>query len=201
MRNVVHVISLVSLAMLAGCASGPAPVQQAQFGYLGRHRIPSTARTIEPFRKITPTMNMPHIVKIVGYPDALWGSGLYIYAYRLKDGSYVAIGHNGYEEVYYVKHGDEYLVNNMTDEQMAERGVPRSRGYVPDAATAIRIAEAVWEPIYGAARLARERPFQADLADCTWIVRGRKVPGTQNGALIAEIDERDARILRIGYEN
>ena len=36
-------------------------------------------------------------------------------------------------------------------------------GFVPDAATAARIAEAVWIPIYGAAQIARQKPFKATL--------------------------------------
>src|SRR5439155_19098670 len=75
--------SLIFALFLAGCARGPTEMQLCKFSYLGVYHIPPTARKIEAFRKITPTMGMEHIAKIVGYPDALWGSGLYIYAYHL----------------------------------------------------------------------------------------------------------------------
>ncbi|MEQ2009488.1 MAG: NTF2 fold immunity protein [Limisphaerales bacterium] len=143
---------------------------------------------------------MEHIVKLVGYPDALWGSGVYIYAYRLKDGTYVGIGHDGYEHVLYVQHGEEFIVNNMSNEQMNERGVPRTRGYVADAATAIRIAEAVCEPIYGVERLANQRPFHTSYTNGTWIVRGRRAASGQAEVLFVEIAERDGRVLKMGYD-
>lgn len=38
-------------------------------------------------------------------------------------------------------------------------------GYVPDAATAIKIAVAVWEPIYGEAKISEEKPYRAVLHD------------------------------------
>ncbi len=47
-------------------------------------------------------------------------------------------------------------------------------GYVPDAKTAIRIAVAIWEPIYGEKQIAREKPFTARLdTNGVWIVEGR----------------------------
>ena len=36
-------------------------------------------------------------------------------------------------------------------------------GFVPDAKTAIKIAVAVWEPIYGEKEIAREKPYRARL--------------------------------------
>ncbi|MGH9751568.1 MAG: NTF2 fold immunity protein [Blastocatellia bacterium] len=44
------------------------------------------------------------------------------------------------------------------------------KGYVPDAATAIKIAEAVWTPIYGEETLKNEKPFTAHLVKGMWIV-------------------------------
>jgi len=36
-------------------------------------------------------------------------------------------------------------------------------GFAPDSATAARIAEAVWIPVYGAEQIAKEKPFKATL--------------------------------------
>jgi hypothetical protein len=45
-------------------------------------------------------------------------------------------------------------------------------GFVPDSATAVRIAEAVWIPIYGEKQMRRERPFVAHLSAGVWTVEG-----------------------------
>jgi len=175
-------------------------MQQCKFSYLGVYRVPPTARELEPFRKITPTMGMEHIVRIVGYPDALWGSGLYIYAYHLKDGSYVTIGTDGSENVFYVNHGEEFIVD-VPEKQKLKLGVARGDGYVPDAETAIRIAEAVCEPIYGRERVIGQRPFRADLNDKSiWVVRGKRPDADSDVVLSVEIFQPDSRILRVSYD-
>ena len=43
-----------------------------------------------------------------------------------------------------------------------QSAVPRG-GYVPDESTAIRIAEAIFVPIYGQSQVKAERPFHAHL--------------------------------------
>jgi hypothetical protein len=47
------------------------------------------------------------------------------------------------------------------------------KGFVPDEKTAIRIAEAVWSPIYGEAMIQGEKPFVASLKSGVWTVGGR----------------------------
>jgi hypothetical protein len=72
-------------------------------------------------------------------------------------------------------------------------------GYVPDEKTAVRIAVAVWEPIYGVDTIAGQRPSQARLENGVWIVEGslpRVVPG---GVAIAEIVKDDGRISRVSH--
>lgn len=72
-------------------------------------------------------------------------------------------------------------------------------GYVPDAQTAIRIAEAVWEPIYGKEKIASERPFRATLKNGVWIVEGSLPSGMTGGVAIAEISKKDAKVLRVSH--
>ena len=72
--------------------------------------------------------------------------------------------------------------------------LPKS-GVVPDAATAIQIAEAVWKPMYGAETIASQTPFEAKLNHNVWIVIGSGAPET---ALFAFILEADGRILSVG---
>jgi hypothetical protein len=45
-------------------------------------------------------------------------------------------------------------------------------GFVPDDTTAIRIAEAVWYPIYGTPQISGKRPFYAHLSRGVWTVTG-----------------------------
>jgi hypothetical protein len=45
-------------------------------------------------------------------------------------------------------------------------------GYVPDATTAVRIAEAVLIPIYGAKQIGYEKPFNATLDGDVWTING-----------------------------
>ena len=71
-------------------------------------------------------------------------------------------------------------------------------GFVPDALTAGRIAEAVWIPIYGEARIAAEKPFAVVLKGEVWTVTGKALPpGTVGGVAEADISKRDGRILRV----
>ena len=72
-------------------------------------------------------------------------------------------------------------------------------GYVPDSRTAIKIAVAVWEPIYGAAQIAREKPYHATLCDGVWTVTGSLPGRTLGGVAIAEISRQDGRILRVSH--
>jgi NTF2 fold immunity protein len=72
-------------------------------------------------------------------------------------------------------------------------------GYVPDATTAIKIAVAVWEPIYGETQIAGEKPYTASLANGTWIVEGSLPQGWRGGVAIAEIAKDDGRILRVSH--
>lgn len=77
--------------------------------------------------------------------------------------------------------------------------VPKN-GFVPNAETAIRIAEAVWIPIYGQKLVDGEKPFKAELKGEAWVVKGHMPPGVKGGTVIAEIAKLDGRILRVVLE-
>jgi hypothetical protein len=77
-------------------------------------------------------------------------------------------------------------------------------GYVPDARTATRIAEAVWIPIYGEKEIRSQRPFDAEFRDAVWLVYGtlhdpHPRPGWTmvGGTAEAEIDRRSGKIIRV----
>jgi hypothetical protein len=77
-----------------------------------------------------------------------------------------------------------------------------AEGFVPDKNTAIRIAEAVLDPIYGEDKIKAEEPLDAKLNEAgdTWIVWGHlPKPANKGGAAYIEISKADARILRVTH--
>jgi len=82
---------------------------------------------------------------------------------------------------------------------------PPKDGYVPNSATAVKVAEAVLTPVYGEQRVVSERPFNATLVNGVWKVTGTlHCPGTAgsgcNGG-VAEVDisKADARIMSMNH--
>ena len=77
--------------------------------------------------------------------------------------------------------------------------VRRPEGYVPDQETAIKIAVAVWEPIYGKAAIAKQSPYNARLNNGVWVVTG-SLPGRMlGGVALAEISKEHGTILRVTH--
>jgi hypothetical protein len=74
--------------------------------------------------------------------------------------------------------------------------VPDS-GFVPDEKTAIKIAEAIWYPIYGD-EIYDEKPFKAELKDSVWIVRGT-LNYDVGGVAYIEIQKCDCKILKVKH--
>jgi len=83
-----------------------------------------------------------------------------------------------------------------------------SAGYVPDSATAIKIAEAVLVPIYGQKQIESERPFTAKLEKDVWIVNGTLHCTDANGnpaalcfggAAVVQLSKQDARIISMTH--
>jgi len=72
-------------------------------------------------------------------------------------------------------------------------------GYVPNEDTAIKIAVAVWMPIYGKGEIEKEKPYEAVLRDDIWYVSGSLPAGYVGGVAEAEIAKDDGRILRISH--
>ena len=64
--------------------------------------------------------------------------------------------------------------------KMHENGYTASNGYVPDAATAVKIAGAVLVPVYGERQIVSERPFTATLKGNVWTVEVRSTAAMGN---------------------
>lgn len=66
---------------------------------------------------------------------------------------------------------------------------------VPDAETAIKVAEAIWHPIYGD-KIKRKKPFTAVLKEEIWEVKGTL--HTQKGGVpYIKIQKSDCQILEV----
>jgi len=83
-------------------------------------------------------------------------------------------------------------------EEIEKHSYKPKDGFVPNEDTAIRIAEAVWLPIYGE-EIYGEKPFKAVLEEGVWIVTGSLPEGHLGGVAIAEISKEDGRILRVSH--
>jgi hypothetical protein len=76
--------------------------------------------------------------------------------------------------------------------------VKPKNGFVPDADTAIKIAVAVWEPIYGQKQIAGEKPYRAKLLTNTvWKVEGSLPADSMGGVATAFIAKDDAKVLSV----
>lgn len=74
-----------------------------------------------------------------------------------------------------------------------------SDGYVPNAITAISIAEAVLIPIYGKEEIERQKPLQATLTEGIWKVRGTLPEEMMGGVAEVDISKRSGEILRVTH--
>lgn len=68
--------------------------------------------------------------------------------------------------------------------------------YIPDAKTALKIAEAVWLPIYGE-EIYSTQPFNASLRDSVWVVEGSLPKEMDGGVPYIEIRGVDGTILAV----
>jgi hypothetical protein len=74
-------------------------------------------------------------------------------------------------------------------------------GYVPDAVTAVKIAEAVLIPVFGDQQVLSDRPFTAKLEGDVWTVSGTlhcadgNVVVCKGGTATVKLSKKDAHIL------
>jgi len=82
---------------------------------------------------------------------------------------------------------------------LKEHNVKPVEGYVPDEATAINIAIAIWIPIYGKDHIEKKKPYHAVLKNGIWYVYGSLPSGWRGGVPEAEIIKRNGKIIRISH--
>jgi hypothetical protein len=69
--------------------------------------------------------------------------------------------------------------------------------YVPNEETAVKIAEAVWLPIYGE-KIHQQKPYIVSLIDDkVWIVKGSISENIRGGVAYIEIQKKDCKILKV----
>lgn len=91
--------------------------------------------------------------------------------------------------------------DELTDEfiENAEGFKPKD-GFVPNAETAINVAEAVLTPIYGEEVIKKEKPFKARLKNEIWIVSGSMPSGlTLGGVSHVKISKQNGAILLVTH--
>lgn len=75
-------------------------------------------------------------------------------------------------------------------------------GFVPNEETAIKIAEAVWLPVFGE-EIYRQKPYNVKLKNSIWIVEGtlNSQPGeiVKGGVAYIEINRKDAKIKKVSH--
>jgi hypothetical protein len=87
------------------------------------------------------------------------------------------------------------LISTQTTFGWAGQSYKPPLGFVPDANTACKIAEAILEPIYGKAKILAERPFTAVLHGGVWLVKGTLHTKGHGGVARVQISKADGRIL------
>ncbi len=75
----------------------------------------------------------------------------------------------------------------------------QSIDYVPNEETAIRIAEAIWYPIYGE-NIYNQKPYVVSLIDNNiWVVNGTLPEKMRGGVAYIEIQKSDCKILKVTH--
>lgn len=74
-----------------------------------------------------------------------------------------------------------------------------SRGVVPNEITAVKIAEAVFLPIYGEEEVSKYRPYEAVLKDGVWTIFGTLKPSARGGTPSMTIQKSDGRVLDVWF--
>jgi hypothetical protein len=74
-----------------------------------------------------------------------------------------------------------------------------ANGVVPNERTAVRIAEAAFEPVFGTEEVARYIPYHAQLKEEVWTIYGTLKPGSRGGTPMMTIRKQDAKVLEIWF--
>jgi hypothetical protein len=90
-------------------------------------------------------------------------------------------------------------LGNQQSEGSGNRTYFPPEGYVPNEEAAIKIAIAVWEPIYGSKKIAQEKPYKAKLQNGVWFISGSLKSGWKGGVAEIEICKATAQVIRLSH--
>ena len=74
-----------------------------------------------------------------------------------------------------------------------------SQGIIPDEATAVKVAEAVFPPIFGGEEVTKFFPYHARLKGGVWTVYGTLKPGSRGGTPQMTIQKKDGRVIEVWH--
>ncbi|CAN5299282.1 hypothetical protein BH09BAC6_BH09BAC6_18020 [soil metagenome] len=90
----------------------------------------------------------------------------------------------------------KHNVNHSVKKRIVNHNIEKHDDYVPDEATAIKVAVAILEPIFGGT-VDYQRPYNAKLYGNVWYVYGSLHPGELGGVVNIEIRKYDCKIVRV----
>ena len=73
------------------------------------------------------------------------------------------------------------------------------KGIIPDEVTAVKVAEAVFQPIFGADETTQYLPYHAQLKDGIWTVYGTLKPGSRGGTPQMNIQKKDGKVVEVWH--
>lgn len=88
---------------------------------------------------------------------------------------------------------------SLGSDKKAENPNLPSRGVVPNEITAVKIAEAVFLPIYGEEVVSKYRSYEASLKDGIWTVFGTLKLNARGGTPTLTIQKSDGKVLDIWF--
>ncbi len=91
------------------------------------------------------------------------------------------------------------LILTLVGMSSAQRQPLPSNGIVPNEVTAVKIAEAVFPPIFGAEAVAKYQPYHAQLKNDVWTVYGTLKSGSRGGTPMLSIQKKDGKVIEVWF--
>ena len=82
---------------------------------------------------------------------------------------------------------------------MKKHSYTPENGFIPDEITALKVAEAILFPIYGADKINSEKPFKAEFENGVWYISGTLPKHMKGGTAMVEISKKTGEILRVSH--
>ncbi len=74
-----------------------------------------------------------------------------------------------------------------------------SQGVIPNEDTAVKVAEALFIPIFGADEVAKYSPYHARFKDGLWTVYGTLKSGSRGGTPQMTIQKKDGKVIEVWH--